>query len=79
MLTLAVAACGGDDEATGSQERSKPAPVAQIDAWSGQKTEVMHDAGFVDALGAMQLTPAPVADGKITKQGVARLPITGGT
>lgn len=78
MLVLGVAACGGDDEATGSQTASKPEPVAQIDALSGQKTEVMLDAGFVEALGTLKLTPAPVGDGKITKAGVARFPITGG-
>jgi hypothetical protein len=44
----------------------------------GQKTELMLDAGFFEALGTLKLTPAPVGDGKITKQGVARFPITGG-
>jgi hypothetical protein len=39
---------------------------------------VQLDAGFVDALGALKLTPAPVGAGKITKDGVARFPITGG-
>lgn len=77
MLALASAACG-DDEATGSQTPSTPEPVAQIDALSGQKTEVTLDAGFVEALGTLELTPAPVGDGSITKQGVARFPITGG-
>ena len=28
LVTLGVAACGNDDEATGSHGRSKPAPVA---------------------------------------------------
>lgn len=78
MLVLGVAACGDDDDASGSQPASKPEPVAQIDALSGQKTEVMLDAGFVEALGTLKLTPAPVGDGKITKAGVARFPITGG-
>jgi hypothetical protein len=77
MLALASAACG-DDEATGSPTTSTPEPVAQIDALSGQKTEVTLDAGFVEALGTLKLAPAPVGDGKITKQGVARFPITGG-
>ncbi len=38
----------------------------------------MLDGGFVEALGTLKLTPAPVGDGKITKAGVARFPITGG-
>ena len=77
-LAVGTAACGDDDETTGSRAASKPAPVAQIDALSGQKTEVTLDAGFVDALGTLKLTPAPLGDGKITKAGVARFPITGG-
>jgi hypothetical protein len=78
MLALGAAACGDDEETTGSQTASKPDPVAQIDALSGQKTELMLDAGFFEALGTLKLTPAPVGDVKITKQGVARFPITGG-
>jgi hypothetical protein len=77
MLAAGLAACG-DDETTTASSASKPNPVAQIDTLSGQSTEVMLDAGFVDALGTLKLTPAPVGDGRITKQGVARFPITGG-
>jgi hypothetical protein len=58
-----AAACGDDEESTGSQTASKPDPVAQIDALSGQKTEVVLDPGFVEALGALKLTPAPAGDG----------------
>jgi hypothetical protein len=78
LLALGAAACGDDDESTASNAASNPEPVAQIDALSGQKTEVTLDSGFVDALGTLKLTPAPVGDGKITKAGVARFPITGG-
>ena len=77
LLALGAAACGGDED-NAAPQASQPEPVAQIDALSGQKTEVMLDAGFVDALGTLELTPAPVGDGKITKSGVARFPITGG-
>ena len=78
LLALGTAACGDDEESSGAQA-SQPEPVAQIDALSGQKTEVALDAGFVDALGTLKLTPAPVGDGKITKTGIARFPITGGS
>jgi hypothetical protein len=78
LLALGTAACGDDGETTSSKAASNPKPVAQIDALSGQKTEVALDAGFVDALGTLKLTPAPVGDGRITKAGVARFPITGG-
>ena len=78
LLALGTAACGDDEESSGAQA-SQPEPVAQIDALSGQNTEVALDAGFVDALGTLKLTPAPVGDGKITKSGIARFPITGGS
>ena len=78
VLGLGAAACGDDDEQTGSTRATAPEPVAQIDPVNGRTTEVALDAGFVDALGTLKLTPAPVGDGKITKAGVARFPITGG-
>lgn len=78
MLALGATACGDDEETAGAQAASKPKPVAQIAALSGQKTEVTLDTDFVQALGTLKLTPAPVGEGKITKQGVARFPITGG-
>jgi hypothetical protein len=75
-LAAGFAACGDDDEP--STAAAEPAPVAQIDRLSGRTTEVALDSGFVDALGALKLTPAALGDGKITKAGVARFPITGG-
>ena len=77
-LALGAAACGDDNQSAAAQTESKPEPVAQIDALSGQRTDVALDAGFVEALGTLKLTPAPVGAGKITKAGVARFPITGG-
>ena len=77
-LALGAAACGDDDTTTGSQTASTPDPVAQIDSLSGRNTAVTLDAGFVEALGTLKLTPAPVGDGRITKAGVAQFPITGG-
>ena len=77
MLAGGLAACGDDDEAS-APSAAQAKPVAQIDALSGKQTEVALDAGFVDALGTLKLTPAPVGSGQITKQGVAEFPITGG-
>ncbi len=78
-LALSVGACGDDaNKSTAAAATSKPKPVAQIDALSGQKTAVTLDAGFVEALGTLKLTPAPVGDGTISKAGVASFPITGG-
>ena len=65
--------------ALGAAAGSVPEPVAQIDALSARQTEVKLAGGFVDALGTLKLTPAPVGGGEITRQGVARFPITGGT
>jgi len=79
VLALGAAACGDDDEQAGAAAGSVPEPVAQIDALSGRQTEVQLAGGFVDALGTLKLTPAPVGGGEITRQGVARFPITGGT
>jgi hypothetical protein len=75
-LASAIAACGGDDGPDTS--KTTPEPVAQIDSLSGRSTQVMLDGGFVDALGQLELTPAPVGDASISKAGVASFPITGG-
>jgi hypothetical protein len=76
MLALGAAACGDDDS---SAAASAPKPVAHIGSLSGRATEVALDAGFVEALDTLDLTPAPIGAGKITKAGVARFPITGGS
>jgi hypothetical protein len=78
LLALGAAACGDDDKTIGAGSASQPEPVAQVDALAGRKTEVALDAGFVEALGTLKLTPAAVGDGKISNSGVARFPITGG-
>jgi hypothetical protein len=78
VLGLGAAACGDDDEQGATTSASAPEPVAQIDPVNGRTTEVALDQGFVEALGTLKLTPAPVGDGKITNAGVARFPITGG-
>ena len=81
VLGAGVAACGDDDEQSGATTSTKaaPEPVAQIDPVSGRDTQVALDQGFVEALGTLKLTPAPVGDGQITKAGVASFPITGGS
>jgi hypothetical protein len=83
-LALGVAACGGDDEASSGsastgqeQAQTQPEPVAEIAELSGVSTAVKLDEGFVEALGQLELTPAPVGEGAI-ENGSARFPITGG-
>jgi hypothetical protein len=77
LLALGTDACG-DDEESSSAQAAQPEPVAQIDAPSGQKTEVTLDAGFVDALGTLKLTRAPVGDGQDHQVRDRALPGTGG-
>ncbi|WP_205699141.1 hypothetical protein [Conexibacter sp. SYSU D00693] len=85
-LALGAAACGDDDDSSESssgsaatQQQSTPQPAAQVDDLSGgDTTKVTLDAGFVEALGTLKLTPAPVGEGSISKKGVASFPITGG-
>ena len=76
-----LAACGNnDDTAAPAAESNAPAakaPVAKIDALSGQATSVTLDPAFVAGLTSLKLTPAPVGAAKIDA-GVATFPITGG-
>jgi len=80
-LALGIGACGEEDSTTSgskSSSQSNPKPVAQIDQLSGRSTAVALDGGFVEALGTLKLTPAPVGDATISKAGTASFPITGG-
>jgi hypothetical protein len=69
VLGLGAAACGDDDEQGATTSAAAPEPVAQIDPVNGRTTEVALDQGFVEALGTLKLTPAPVGDGKINEPG----------
>ena len=64
--------------ATAHAATAAPEPVAKIDALTGKQTDVTLDAGFVEALTSLKVTPAPVGDASISEQGVASFPITGG-
>jgi hypothetical protein len=82
-LALGATACGSDESSTSSDSGSsgtsqQAKPVAQVDQLTGRSTAVTLDAGFVDALTQLKLTPSPVGDASISKQGVASFPITGG-
>ena len=78
-LALGATACGGsDDESSAKPAATAAKPVAEIPALTGKDTAVTLDAGFVEALGSLKLTPAPVGAAEISKAGVASFPITGG-
>lgn len=75
-LAFVLAACGDDEESASSEEDAKP--VAELADLKGDVTEVTLDAGFVQALTDLKVTPGPVGDGEISEEGVASFPITGG-
>src|SRR5215210_1346224 len=78
-LSLGATACGSDESSSSSAAATKKTePVAQIDSLTGKSTAVALDAGFVDALTQLKLTPSPLGDASISKTGVATFPITGG-
>jgi hypothetical protein len=77
-IALGVSACGGDDAASTDSAKPAATPVATIPALTGKDTAVALDAGFVQALGDLKLTPAPIGTAQISKDGVASFPITGG-
>ncbi len=78
-LSLSLAACGNDDEKKDSAAGDSSKPVAQIDNLTGEMTEVTLDSAFVAGLQTLKLTPAPVGTAKISTEGVASFPITGGS
>ena len=82
-LALTLAACGNDDEATTAdsttQNQTEPTPAAAIDTLSGKQTAVTLDAGFLEGLTALKLTPATIGGAKLDgTTGVISFPITGG-
>ena len=80
-LTLGLAACGSNDESTGSESgaaaESSPTPAAAIPALSGKQTAVTLDKGFLDGLTALKLTPATLGGAKLEGAKIS-FPITGG-
>jgi hypothetical protein len=84
-LALGATACGSSNDdtsttpgSTASTNTEAVKPVAEIPALTGKDTAVTLDSGFVEALGSLKLTPAPVGTAQISKAGVASFPITGG-
>ena len=84
-LALGATACGSDESSSSSSSSSGSSgssqsakPVADIPSLTGKSTAVTLDAGFVDALTQLKLTPSPVGDATISEQGIASFPITGG-
>lgn len=87
---LGLSACSSDDSASAEESTSssssssaqfaRPEPVASLPAIpAGGTTAVALDAGFVEALTSLGLTPGTVGDAELTAEGSAVFPITGGT
>jgi hypothetical protein len=83
VLAFGAAACGSSDSTSSTTAtaaaQAKAKPAAQIPTLTGVDTAVTLDSGFVGALTTLKLTPAPVGSATISKAGVAKFPITGGT
>jgi len=75
-LAFAVSACGDDEESSSSAEDTEP--KAELANLSGDVTEVTLDGAFLQALTDLKVTPGPVGDAEVSKEGVASFPITGG-
>ncbi len=90
-LALGASACGssgGGGGGGGQQPAQQPAqeqpqsqspePIAEVSNLSGEDTAVTLDEKFTGALEMLEVTPGPVGDAKISEEGVASFPITGG-
>lgn len=90
FLVTGLAACSSDSGTTGGSDggssssssasptaEATPEPIATIDQLGGVDTQVTLDAGFVEALGTLGLTPGVIGTATLT-DGVLAFPITGG-
>lgn len=82
LMIVGLAACApmndtGTDEGTTPEVEVDPMPIASIPALDGVDTQVTLDAGFVEALGTLGLTPGVLGTATLT-DGVLAFPITGG-
>jgi hypothetical protein len=81
ILSVGVAACGGDSDSGSngdSSSKSAPKPVASLDEVTGESTAIKLDKGFTDALTTLKLTPGVSGEGQLTDEGSLVFPITGG-
>lgn len=83
MLAFTLSACGSSMNEPANEPAATPTadvmpePLASIPALTGVDTEVAVDAGFLDALTSLGLTPGVVGTATLT-DGVLAFPITGG-
>jgi len=82
IMIVGLAACSpatdtGTDEGTTPEVEVDPTPIASIPELDGVDTQVTLDAGFVEALTTLGLTPGVLGTATLT-DGVLAFPITGG-
>lgn len=80
LLVAGLAGCSMSTETaepTAPTVEADPEPIASIPALDGVDTQVALDAGFVEALGTLGLTPGVTGTATLT-DGVLSFPITGG-
>lgn len=83
LVAVPLAACGEEDSAassgsSGSSQTQKVEAQAEIKALTGDNTAVKLDAGFVEALTQLKLTPGVAGDAKLEGGDTLVFPITGG-
>ncbi|MCU1407301.1 MAG: putative secreted protein, partial [Glaciihabitans sp.] len=91
ILVAGLAACSSTDNASDTpssstsssssstpSESATPTPVASIPALDGVDTQVTLDAGFLEALTTLGLTPGVLGTATLSDAGVLAFPITGG-
>ena len=82
LLVAGLAACSTTAEtpaeSPSASEEATPEPIASIPALDGVDTQVTLDAGFVEALTTLGLTPGVLGTATLSDAGVLAFPITGG-
>lgn len=87
LLVGSLAACSTPAEEEPTTDDSSPSaeapaadpePIASIPELDGVDTQVTLDAGFVEALGTLGLTPGVIGGATLSPEGVLAFPITGG-
>jgi len=80
LMIVGLAACSpstSTDEGTTPEVEVDPTPLASIPELDGVDTQVTLDAGFVEAITGLGLTPGVLGTATLT-DGVLAFPITGG-
>lgn len=82
IMIVGLAACSpttsSPDAGNTPEVEVDPTPIASIPELDGVDTQVTLDAGFVEALTTLGLTPGVLGTATLSAEGVLAFPITGG-